>query len=232
MQREELEAIFDQQAASYDQQWARLSPIRDGLHFLIGTVFSELPADARVLCVGAGTGAEMLYLAQRFPGWQFTVVEPSASMLQVSRQQADKHGVASRCIFHGGYLESLEPSAGFHAATSILVSQFTLEQDARAGFFRAIAERLLPGGYLVSADLAADIDSERYERLLEVWLRLMTISEVPSDVIARLRTTYSRDVAVLPPERVEAIIASGGFEMPVPLFQGGLIHAWFSRRTA
>jgi len=232
MQRKEVEAIFDQQASSYDQQWAKLAPLRDGMHLLIGAVFSELPADARVLCVGAGTGAEVLYLAQRFPGWRFTVVEPSAPMLQVARVQADKYGIASRCTFHGGYLESLAPSEDFHAATSILVSQFILEPEARTDFFRAIAERLCPGGYLASADLAADSDSSRYERLLEVWMRMMTVSDVPAEVIARLRTTYSRDVAVLPPERVEAIIAAGGFEAPVPFFQGGLIHAWLARRTA
>ena len=64
MQPKEIEAIFDQQAATYDQQWARLAPLRDALNLLIGAVFSDLPDNARILCVGAGTGAEILYLAQ------------------------------------------------------------------------------------------------------------------------------------------------------------------------
>jgi tRNA (cmo5U34)-methyltransferase len=80
---------FDEQAASYDSQWAKLSPVSACLHFLIGTVLSDLPDDARILCVGAGTGAEMIYLAQQFPGWRLTAVEPSAPMLEVCRSRAD-----------------------------------------------------------------------------------------------------------------------------------------------
>src|SRR3546814_4868108 len=70
MQQHELDALFDQQAAEYDTQWARMAPIRDSLHFLLETVFAGLPDDARLLCVGAGTGAEIAHLAQRFPGWR------------------------------------------------------------------------------------------------------------------------------------------------------------------
>src|SRR3546814_17776493 len=71
MQQHELDALFDQQAAGYDTQWARMAPIRDSLHFLLETVFAGLPDDARLLCVGAGTGAAIAPLAERFPGWRF-----------------------------------------------------------------------------------------------------------------------------------------------------------------
>ena len=95
-----------------------------------------------MLCVGAGTGAELSYLAERFPGWRFTAVEPSAPMLEVCRRRAEAQGIEGRCIFHEGYLESLPPSEPFDAATSLLVSQFILDPEERSGFFRAIAGRL------------------------------------------------------------------------------------------
>lgn len=230
MQREELEAIFDQQAESYDQQWSKLAPIRDGLNLLVGAVFSDLPADARVLCVGAGTGSEIIHLAQRFPAHRFTAVEPSAPMLEVCRRRAEEHGIASRCVFHNGYLDSLAPSAPFDAATSLLVSQFILEPEVRSDFFRAIAGRLRPGGYLASADLASDMDSTAYQSLLDVWVRMMSAGDVPPDMVERFRTMYGRDVAILPPGRVSAIMASGGFDAPVQCFQAGLIHAWYATR--
>ena len=47
-----------------------------------------------------------------------------------------------------------------------------------------------------------------------------------------MRAAYDRDVAILPPGEVAAIVASGGFEAPVQFLQTGLIHAWFARRTA
>src|SRR5690606_39131043 len=70
MQQHELDTLFDQQAAGYDAQWARMAPIRESLHFLLETVFADLPEDARLLCVGAGTGAEIAHLARRFPRWR------------------------------------------------------------------------------------------------------------------------------------------------------------------
>ena len=96
MQQEKITAIFDQQAASYDQKWSELAPINSALHLLTSAVLSKLPAEANLLCVGAGTGAEILYLAKRFPAWRFTAVEPSAAMLDVFRNRAEEHGISSR----------------------------------------------------------------------------------------------------------------------------------------
>lgn len=233
MQEQDAQPRFDQQVASnYDRQWAKLAPLRDALHLLIGAIFSDLPEDARVLCVGAGTGAEILYLAQRFPRWTFTAVEPSAPMLEVCRRNAQEHGLASRCVFHQGYLDSLPAAAPFDAATSLLVSQFVLEREPRVGFFRAIAQRLRPGGLLASADLASDLNSPVYPRLLDVWLQVMKAADVPPERLERLREVYGRDVAVLPQADIAALLESGGFEHPTLFFQGALIHAWYARRAS
>ena len=78
----------------------------------------------------AGTGQELVYLAEKFPRWRFAAVEPSAPMLAVCRRKAEERGVAPRCVFHEGYLDSLPPSAPFDAATSLLVSQFILDPEA------------------------------------------------------------------------------------------------------
>lgn len=232
MNSEELTALFDQQAPSYDQQWAKLASFREALHLLLGAVFSELPSDARVLCVGAGTGAEMIELARRFPGWTFTAVEPSAQMLEVCRRRADESGLRDRCSFHQGFLESLPPAESFDVATSLLVSQFLLEPEVRSSFFRSIARRLRPGGILASSDLSFDTSSELYPSILEVWFRVMAASDLSPEGLERMRAAYARDVSILPAREVEDLIRAGGFEKPVQLFQAGLIHAWYARRAA
>ncbi|MGX9719837.1 class I SAM-dependent methyltransferase [Stenotrophomonas acidaminiphila] len=231
MNQDELKALFDQQAADYDARWARTRPIRDCLHLLLDSAFAPLPQDARILCVGLGTGAELLHLARNHPGWQFTAVEPSGAMLALCRQAAESEGVSARCRFHEGYLESLPATDGFDAATCFLVSQFILDPAARSGFFNQIARRLAPGGILASSDLAADVASPAYDVLLRAWTSLMAAAEVPADAIERMRDAYTRDVGMLPPERIAAIIAAGGFQPPVPFFQAGLIHGWLSRRA-
>lgn len=67
MRDDEIKSIFDQQASTYDDRWAKTAPIRDALHFLLESVFAGLPDEARVLCVGAGTGEERRAFPPR--GW-------------------------------------------------------------------------------------------------------------------------------------------------------------------
>ncbi|MFT3957264.1 MAG: class I SAM-dependent methyltransferase [Piscinibacter sp.] len=231
MDRDQIKSTFDRQAPSYDQQWARLSAIRDCLHLLLGSVFATLPDSAHILCVGAGTGAEIEHLAGLHPGWRFTAVEPSPAMLDACRQRAEARGYAARCVFHEGYLDSLPAGEAFDAATSFLVSQFILDRPERSAFFRGIADRLQPGGLLASSDLAADLDAAQASELLELWFRTMATADLSAEALQRMREAYQRDVAVLPPAEVEAIVRAGGFEVPVRFFQAGLIHGWFTRRT-
>lgn len=230
MNDNELKALFDQMAPGYDKQWERTAPINQCLYFLLESVFAALPEDARILCVGAGTGSEILHLASRFPGWRFTAVEPARGMLDVCRRRADEAGIAERCEFHEGYLDSLPAGASYQAATSFLVSQFILDQTARSAFFEQIAERLVPGGMLASSDLSTEQDAPGYDDLLRVWQRTITPTDVSDEGLRRMKATYAKDVAVLPPDQVEAVLRAGGFETPRPFFQAGLIRAWFARR--
>lgn len=66
MNQEELKAVFDKQASGYEAQQKKLAPIHEGLYFQLEWIFSELPQDARILCVGLGAGAELSYLAKGF----------------------------------------------------------------------------------------------------------------------------------------------------------------------
>jgi tRNA (cmo5U34)-methyltransferase len=234
MRKEEITALFDKQASSYDQQWSKMAPINDALHLLTRTVLSELPPKAHILCVGPGTGTEILALAQAFPEWHFTAVEPSIAMLDVFRRRAEEHGISSRCVFHAGYLDSLPLNGLFDAATAFLVSQFILERHVRSMFFQSIAERLRPAGVLVSSDLAGDVAAMEFRDLLDLWFRVMTGSgALPSpEGLERMREAYRRDVAVLPPQDVREIITLGGFDSPMLFFQAGMIHAWFAKRSS
>ncbi|MDF2074007.1 class I SAM-dependent methyltransferase [Pseudomonas mendocina] len=232
MRDEELKALFDQQAAGYDKQWAGMAPIREALYLLLDALFVGLPDDARILCVGAGTGAEIAHLAERFPGWRFTALDPSGAMLEVCRQRAERGGFAHRCDYHEGYLETLAAGQAYDGATCFLVSQFLTDVQARTGFFRQIAQRLKPGGLLANADLASDIHSPAYEVLLPGWMTLMSSAGVDAQMLERARAAYARDVAVLPAPQVAEIIQAGGFTAPTQFFQAGLMHGWVCQREA
>ena len=233
MDNAQLKALFDRQAPDYDKQWVRMAAMNDALYFLLESVFAELRSDARILCVGVATGTELINLAQKHPNWHFTAVEPSGAMLDVCKRRVEEAGLTARCTFHEGYLNTLVstlPSLEKHdAATCFLVSQFILDRVERAKFFAEIANQLKAGGVLASSDLSSSDSAASYEALLKVWQYVMSNADVQPEILKRMREAYVKDVAVLPAAEVAAIIQAGGFEAPVPFFQAGLIHAWFSK---
>ena len=105
-----------------------------------------------------------------------------------------------------------------------------MEQPLRTELFGEIARRLKPGGILASADLASELGSDEYEALLHAWMTMMAGAGIPADKQNQIRDAYAKDVAILPPAKVESIIKSAGFYLPVQFFQAGLIHAWFAKR--
>lgn len=234
MPQQDASVRFDEQnAATYDDRFAPIMAIRDALHLQLRAILSPLPATARILCVGAGTGAELLTLATCFPQWRFTAVEPSAAMMTLGQRRATEHGFAERCTFHTGYLDSLPAGEPFHAATSLLVSHFITDRTARLDYFRRIAARLHPQGWLVSADLSGDQATTEHARLQDVWLRLMKFTGQTDEQRTAMIATWRKDVSFLPPPELETLITAAGFEPPTLFHQALLIRAWFTqRRTA
>jgi tRNA (cmo5U34)-methyltransferase len=213
-------------APFYDERAAKFVPVRDALNFLVRLFLADLPTESRVLCVGAGTGAELLDLATAFPGWRFTAIEPSPAMLEICYWKVHEAGIASRCDFHEGYLDSLPRTEPFNAATSILVSQFLTDPNQRRDFFRQIAKRLRPSGHLINADLASSLHSPAFESLFEIWLRghgHRPQAERPAQI------GWGKDVAISRPEEIESIIAEAGFEQAILVYQALFIHAWHAR---
>ncbi len=231
MQNQEMPVVFDKQrASSYDTQYAKLASLNEALHLLTRVILSNLPAEARVLCVGVGTGSEMLYLAREFPEWRFTAVEPAAPMLDICRGRAEDTGIAARCTFHEGYLDTLPASPPFDGATSLLVSHFIVDSEAQRDFYRQIAARLRPDGVLVSAALVADPSAPASPSLLDMWMRMQEYAGLSAEALEKMRGAYGRTFAAQLPRDVEEIIGSSGFRAPVLFFQTLLIHGWYAQR--
>ncbi|MDQ8202642.1 class I SAM-dependent methyltransferase [Pelagicoccus sp. SDUM812003] len=221
---------FDKrQAESYDARWQALAPLNDSLHLQLSLVLEEAPEEARVLCVGAGTGAELIALARRFSTWRFLAVDPSAPMLEVCRRKAEANGVADRCAFHVGHVSDVPEAEGvFDAATSLLVSHFIVNLEERLRYFRDIRERLRPGGVLVTSDLCEAPRGQQAE-LMPVWLRMMRYAGATSEQVEGMLTSYEQNVSMLPEQAMENLLIEAGFSHPTLYAQSLLIRSWFAR---
>lgn len=229
MDKKELIEVFNQQANTYNILWDRLSPISANLYFLLDSILINLPKSSRVLCVGAGTGKELIHLAKKFPTCYFTIVEPSEVMLNICRESVINEGFESQCTFHGNYLESLDKKIKYDVATSFLVSQFILEEKDRIEFFRQIACRLNKDGILVNTDLCYDTNSKEFDKALELWQRIMTGNNTSLDELKAVKKNYEKNVSIVPQKKLFSIINSAGFDETVAFFQASLILGCFSK---
>ena len=140
-------AAFGERAQGYDEGW------RGRMHHQIADRTADLaltcvPAPARILDVGCGTGYLLGRLAVRAPQAQVLAgIDAAPAMIEVARAAA----ADDRMRFVAGTAEQLPwPAATFDLVVS--TTSFDHWADQRAGLAEC-ARVLAPGGRLVLADL-------------------------------------------------------------------------------
>lgn len=217
-------------AKQYDERNRRLAPISDSLHFLMRLALEDRPADSKVLCVGAGTGADILALAGAFPGWSFVAVEPSLSMLNVCRERMTKAGLLDRCEFVHGLAHDLPVEREFAVATALLVGHFVKRAD-RPTFYGDIVDRLRVGGCFVNAEISFDLCSPAYPSMLRNWQAIQRLMGATDESLKTVPQQLREVLTVLPPNEVGAMLADCGLATPVKFFQAFMIAGWYGVKT-
>lgn len=223
--------FFSKEASlSYDEKNRKLAPIAECLHFLIRLLLKELPPHARVLCVGVGTGAEILSLAQAFPEATFVGVDPSASMLEVCRERLRAAGILHRCELRQGYVQDVPVDPAFDAALSVLVAHFVPRAE-RLGFFRAMSQRVRADGFLVNAEISFDLDSPEFPAMLKNWQEVQSLMGGTPESLAALPHVLRNVLCVLPPSETEGLLRQSGVSQPIRFFQAFMICGWYGKNT-
>lgn len=217
-------------AIHYDQNNQRLAPIADNMHFLIRLILNELPSQARILCVGVGTGAEIISLAQAYPEWTFTGVDPSQEMLTVCRERLTALGIAERVELIHGYVADVPTDRPYDVVLSILVGHF-VSRNERPDFYRHMQEHLRPDGYFITTEVSYDTDSDTFPSMLAQWAKVQQQRTATAETIAALTQTLTNVLTVLPPSDVETLLTAAGFSTPVQFFQSFMIAGWYARKA-
>ena len=223
--------MYDEEWAARYEEYANASIAgREGLFRLLDASLSSLPEEARVLVVGCGTGSELLELASRHPGWQFEGVDPSGDMLDVCRRRLNEAAVSGRVTLHQQGVERLRIEA-CDAATSILVSQHAIDDQAALRFFSEIARNLASGAPLFSADISLPDEIERKDVLLRTWKQQAVSAGLPQQGPDSMTSRFGQDLMPRSPTHIEEILCKAGFRLPVQVFQSTIYRAWVSQRT-
>lgn len=222
--------FFNKDAAkNYDEKNKKLSEISDCLHFLTGLILREVPSQARVLCVGVGTGAEILSLAKDNPGWSFLGLDPSQDMLTVCQERVKNAGFDKRCEFIHGYIQDLPGSNDFDVALSFLVAHF-VKREERLSFFQNMSRHLKAGGYLVNAEISFDLDSPEFPSMLRGWEQVQKKMGATPESLAMLPKLLRDPLTVLPPSETERLLKESGIQMPIRFFQALMIQGWYGKK--
>jgi len=214
---------------AYDQKNHALAPIAENMHFLIRLVLKDLPARARILCVGVGTGAEILSLAKNHPEWRFVGVDPSAAMLAVCSERLKDAHLSDRCELVHGYVQDVAPEEDFDAVLSVLVGHF-IEQSERLDFYRNMQQRLKAGGYFINTEISFDLEAPEFPAMLENWKSVQALMGATPDNLGNLAETLRDHLSILSPAMVKDLIRVSGIAMPVKFFQAFMISGWYGQK--
>lgn len=215
-------------AATYDEKNRKLSPISEAIHFLTGLVLKDLPPRARILCIGVGTGAEILSLATKFPEWTFVGVDPSEAMLKVCKDRLEAAHVLDRCQLIHGYTKDVAEEK-FDAAVSILVGHF-VPRDERSSLYQQIINRLNIGGCFVNIEISFDLNSDSFPAMLKEWSKIQSLMGATPSSLDNLESTLRERLAILPPNEVEDLMKQAGFGYPIKFFQTFMISGWYAKK--
>lgn len=217
---------FSSAARSYDEKNQQLASIAENMHFLIRLILKNAPARARVLCVGVGTGAEILSLAGAFPEWRFVGVDPSEGMLEVCREKLKSVGVYDRCELIQGYVHDVPNTQSFDIVLSILVGHFVKGED-RLAFYKAMVERLCIDGILVNTEISFDLDAPEFPLMLKNWESVQLLMGATPDSIANLSQVLREMLSVISPQETERLLQKSGIQLPVRFYQAFMISGWY-----
>lgn len=217
---------FSAAAGAYDEKNRQLAPISENMHFLIRLLLKEAPAQARVLCVGVGTGAEILSLAKAFPEWTFVGVDPARGMLDVCRERLGNADVLNRCELIHGYVHDAPQGANFDIALSVLVAHF-VKREERLSFYQAMSDRLRANGVLVNTEISFDLDSPEFPLMLKNWESVQLLMGATPESLANLAQVLREMLSVLSPAETESLLRQSGFAVPVRFFQAFMISGWY-----
>ena len=202
-------------AQSYAEGPPRQVPGFAGLQRMTSMLLAErVPAEGKVLVLGAGGGLELKTLADDHSGWSFVGIDPSADMLAVAAQITGSH--AARIHLQQGYIHTA-PDGPFDGATCLLTLHF-VPREQRLDTLRQVHRRLLPGAPFVVAHIS--FPQAEPERSLWIARHVAFGGTDPANVESAKQAIGTR-LSILSPEDDEALLREAGFS-DVSLFYAGL----------
>lgn len=194
--------------ARYAEGPPRFVPGFHDIHRMATVLLRErVPADGRLLILGAGGGLELKALSGGNPGWTFVGVDPSAEMLALAGTVAAEAGERIELI--RGYIDDA-PDGPFSGATCLLTLHF-LDRPERLRTLREIHRRLKPGAPFVAAHSSFPQAPEVRSQWLQRYRNFAVAGGAEAGDAETWRRAVEAQLTLLGPEEDEALLCEAGF---------------------
>lgn len=217
-------SFSDQSAVSqYADNVVRLVPGVHALHQMAHILLAEhVPADGRVLVLGAGGGMELKAFAEASPAWTFTGVDPAPEMLALATRVLGP--LAANVDLIEGEIDAA-PDTRFDGATCLLTLHF-LSRSERLHALRALKRRLKPGAPLVIAHHSVPDDSEGKRIWFRRWAAFAASSGESGDTTNARADAVASRLPTLAPDSEVALLEEAGFERPALFYAALTFRGW------
>lgn len=210
--------------SSYTESAPRTVPGYHDIHTMASVLLAEhVPADGRVLVLGAGGGLELKAFASLHPTWRFLGVDPSAPMRDLALTTLGT--LASRVNWHPGVVADA-PEGPFDCATALLLLHH-IEPEERVRTVADVRRRLRPGAPFVVMHVSypQGDDAER-----SLWQRrhvaYLVASGLDGHYVEKARAAIEQRMPALSPEEDRAILEDAGFTDVTQFFSAFSFRGW------
>lgn len=213
-------------ATEYEKGIRRTLPTYDAMLRLTQTFFqAALPDQANFIVVGAGSGNEILQLAEQKPNWSFVGIDPATAMLHIATERL-KTLPNNITLLHGTFLETKLPESLFDAASCILVLHFIKSYEEKLATLKAIAQHLKPGAPFVLVSKYGQLDSSETELQFDLWRAYwLQHTKLTAEQVADMEQSI-RSLSFLREEDIITLLQKAGFTQPSKFFATTLFGGW------
>jgi tRNA (cmo5U34)-methyltransferase len=182
----------------------------------------RVPADGRVLVLGAGGGLELKAFADAHPNWSFDGVDPSVPMLQLAGKTTAEH--AARIRLHEGYIDAA-PEGPFNGATCILVFHF-MTREQRLDALRQLRRRLKPGAPFVLAHISFPQTEPERSRWIARHVAFGAAAGLTAEQTESARQAIGTRLSILDPADEERLLGEAGFADITQFYAAFSFRGW------
>lgn len=185
-----------------------------------------LGADADILVVGAGTGAELCQFKSANPNWKILGLDPSKEMLSIASDKVKEKGLEQVELFHG-FTHELNKQEAFDGATCILVMQFLEDDGSKLQLLKDIAVTLKKGSTLVLVDAYGNPNTIEFNNTLKAWKKYVVLQGVDENIVEDgFNNQILKRLEFVSQERILELLDLAGFENPSKFYTGFLYGGW------